>query len=213
MTNAELRQFLQAKSACAAAMDWLDDRDSSQMWAECRRPDWLLWWAGQAVSRQDLVLAACDCAETALRFVPEGEDRPRLAIETARRWARGEATVKEVDAARAAAISAYIGAGYAASYAALTAYATPAPFAALAAAAAAEEAASAAARDAANAAYAANAAAYASDAAARAACASDAAAYAAYVADAAARAAYAANATMCQLIRDRWPECPLPEDA
>jgi hypothetical protein len=177
MTNEKLRQFLISRSACPAFMDWLGKRDSAQMWAECRRPDWLLWWAGQAVSRQELVLAACDCAETALRYVSEVEDRPRLAIETARRWARGEATVKEVDAARVAAISAYINAGYAASFAALTAYATPAPFAAHSAAVAAKEAARAAA-------HAPNAAAAAND---------------------------AAYAEMCQLIRQRWPECPLPE--
>ena len=178
MTNEKLRQFLTSRDACSSAMNWLGDRDSDQMWAECERPDWLLWWAGQVVSRQELVLAACDCAETALRYVPEGEDRPRLAIDAARRWARGEATVKEVDAARAAAIAAYINAGYAASYAALTAYATPAPYAAHSAAAAAEEAARAAAR-----------------------------------ADDYAATHAAADATMCQLIRDRWPECPLPEEA
>ena len=140
MTNEKLRQFLASRDACPAFMDWLGKRDSAQMWAECRRPDWLIWWAGQAVSRQELVLAACDCAETALRYVSEVEDRPRRAIETARRWATGEATVEEVDAARAAAISAYINAGYAASFAALTAYATPAPFAAHSAAVAAKEA-------------------------------------------------------------------------
>jgi hypothetical protein len=210
MTNAELREFLISREACLAAMNWLGKRDSDQMWSECERPDWLLWWAGQVVSRQELVLAACDCAETALHRVPEGEDRPRLAIDAARRWARGEVTVKEVDAARAAAISSYINAGYAASYAALTAYATPAPFAALAAAAAAEEAARAAARDAADAAAYAAYAADAADAAARAAYAAARAARAARAAD---RAAYAANATMCQIIRDRWPNCPLPEEA
>jgi hypothetical protein len=177
MTNEKLRQFLASRDACPAFMDWLGKRDSAQMWAECRRPDWLIWWAGQAVSRQELVLAACDCAETALRYVSEVEDRPRRAIETARRWATGEATVEEVDAARAAAISAYINAGYAASFAALTAYATPAPFAAHSAAVAAKEAARAAA-------HAANAAAAAND---------------------------AAYAEMCQIIRARWPECPLPE--
>jgi len=158
MKNEELRQFLTSRHACRAAMDWLGDRDSSQMWADCERPDWLLWWAGQVVSRQELVLAACDCAETALRFVPQGEDRPRLAIETARRWAKGEATVEEVRAAAAAACAAD------------AAYAVYA-------------------------AYAADAAAYAADAAACAVYAADAAAY----------------ATMCRLIRARWPECPLPE--
>jgi len=178
MTNEKLREFLTYRDACQSAMNWLGDRDSARMWAECERPDWLLWWAGQVVSRQELVLAACDCAETALRYVPEGEDRPRLAIETARRWARGEATVKEVDAARYAALASYINAGYAAGYAALTAYATPAPYAAHSAAAAAEEATRAAAR-----------------------------------ADAYAATPAAANAAMCQLIRTRWPECPVPEEA
>jgi hypothetical protein len=46
-----------------------------------------------------VVRAACDCARTALRYVPGGEDRPRLAIETAEAWCRGEATEQEVCAA------------------------------------------------------------------------------------------------------------------
>jgi len=202
MNNAELRAFLKNRLACKAGMDWLGKRDSSQMWAECKRPDWLLWWAGQVVSRQELVLAACDCAETALRYVPEGEDRPRLAIETARRWARGEADVQEVRAARAAA-------GYAAAAAAVDA-AAYAVYAAAVAADAADAAARAAAGYAA-AAAAVDAAAYAVYAAAAAADAADAGAAAAYAATYAAEAA--ANATMCQLIRSRWPECPVPEEA
>ena len=48
-------------------------------------------------------LLACDFAETALKYVPAGEDRPRLAIETARRFVAGSATCEELDAARAAA--------------------------------------------------------------------------------------------------------------
>ncbi len=184
MKNAELRQFLASRSACQPAMDWLGDRDSGQMWADCERPDWLLWWAAHAVPRQELVLAACDCAELALRFVPANEHRPRLAIETARRWATGEATVEEVRAARAAADDA-----------------ADAAYAARAGARAAADAVAAAAAYAA-----ADAAAYA--------------ARAAYHADEPFRGAYAAlraanvtYATVCQLIRQRWPECPLPEVA
>lgn len=41
-------------------------------------------------------LLACDFAERALRFIPAGEDRPRLAIETARKFAKGEATLGEL---------------------------------------------------------------------------------------------------------------------
>ena len=123
MTNAELRQFLTARSACRDAMDWLGGRDSAQMWAECQRPDWLLWWAGQIVPRRDLVLAACDCVETALQFVPADEHRPRLAIETARRWAHGEATLDEVAAAAHAAHAAAYAAAFAADLAAYAAHA------------------------------------------------------------------------------------------
>jgi hypothetical protein len=137
MKNEELRQFLESIDACQPAMDWLGDRDSDQMWADCERPDWLLWWAAHVVPRQELVLAACDCAELALRYVPEGEHRPRLAIETARRWARGEATVEEVRAADAAALAAFLSAADAAAWAALTAFAPRASDAALTAARAA----------------------------------------------------------------------------
>jgi hypothetical protein len=34
-----------------------------------------------------VVRLACQCARTALQYVPNGEDRPRLAIEAAERWA------------------------------------------------------------------------------------------------------------------------------
>ena len=48
-------------------------------------------------------LLACDFAETALKYVPAGEDRPRLAIETARRFVAGSATCEELAAAGDAA--------------------------------------------------------------------------------------------------------------
>ena len=46
---------------------------------------------------------ACNFAESALKYVPGGEDRPRQAIETARRYARGEVTEDELEAASSAA--------------------------------------------------------------------------------------------------------------
>ena len=48
-------------------------------------------------------LMACDFAGAVLVHIPAGEDRPRLAIECARRFAAGEATREEMDAARDAA--------------------------------------------------------------------------------------------------------------
>jgi hypothetical protein len=77
-----------------------------RMWEECRDARVLLRvLACQIRKRGDaahraLVLATGACARTALEYVPAGEDRPRLAIETAERWARGEATLDEVRRAK-----------------------------------------------------------------------------------------------------------------
>jgi hypothetical protein len=64
---------------CEEAIAWLRTQpaDIVTAWNACERADWLLWLAGRAgVEPPLLVLAACDCARTALRFVPAGEDRP-----------------------------------------------------------------------------------------------------------------------------------------
>ena len=92
-----------------------DGADAEAMLRACERVD-----------RRRLVLAACACARTVLHLVPAGEDRPRVAIETAERWARGEATLDEVQRAREAAWGAYYdddatAATYAAAYAAAAA--------------------------------------------------------------------------------------------
>jgi hypothetical protein len=48
------------------------------------------------VERRRIVMAACDCAEMALNLVPSGEERPRIAIETARAWCLGRASTDDV---------------------------------------------------------------------------------------------------------------------
>ena len=96
-------------SACADAKAWAREQPSYRAaWTYCERGDWMLWLAGrlsskpESASRRKLVLCACACARTALRFVPNGETRPRVTIETAERWARGEHGVT-LEAVRAAA--------------------------------------------------------------------------------------------------------------
>lgn len=88
-----------ALDPCDSARKWMMSAHSGSaydMWRRCDRGDWLLWLAARAgVDRRLVVLAACDCAETALVRVPAGEERPRIAIETARLWARGGATIAE----------------------------------------------------------------------------------------------------------------------
>ena len=98
MTINNVVDFGKSKGACVEALRWLSTQtDAEQAWLTCERPDWMIWYAARrGVDRNVLVRIACDCARTALRFVPAGEDRPRIAIETTERWIAGEATIAEV---------------------------------------------------------------------------------------------------------------------
>ena len=124
-----------------------------------------LWALRKFMTNRQLHIFACDVAESVLHLVPEGEDRPRNAIEIRRRWLRGEASDDERSAAAAAADAA----AYADASAAAAAAADAAAYADASADAAAYADASAAAYAAADAAAAAAAAAAAYAAAAAAA--------------------------------------------
>jgi hypothetical protein len=137
INNKTLRRLLIRLQACREAIDWLGDRDLHTAIAECEHADWMLWLAAQMINRkgwlthQEVVWLACQCARTALRHIPKGEDRPRIAIETAERWTQGKASIKEVREAVSAAYAAAhaaeaASAAYAASAAAHAAYAVSA---------------------------------------------------------------------------------------
>ena len=119
-------ETLERLKACPEAVGWVGDRSPEAAWQECERGDWLLWVSAKIdVPRPLVVLAACGCARLALRYVPEGEDRLRVAIETAEAWARGgpdapslDAVRDTADAANAANAAAYYAAADAATYAA-----------------------------------------------------------------------------------------------
>jgi hypothetical protein len=74
-----LRQF----GACQGALDWLAANQRPtflEVWNECPRGDWLIWLAARAgIDRRLIVLAACDCAETSVSYVPASDERPRVA--------------------------------------------------------------------------------------------------------------------------------------
>jgi hypothetical protein len=191
----ELSTILIRTGACLDARIWAKTQpDLETAWRECKRSDWMLWLLAWTTLNQDdsrLRLMACDFAEAVLIYVPACEDRPRRAIECARRFAAGDATRAEMDAAGAAAGDAARAAG--------------------AAARAAGAAAGAAARDAALAAWAAaGAAGDAAWAAGDAAWAAWAAAWAAWAAAGAAAgdAWDAARAAQSDIIRRYFPECP-----
>ncbi len=91
---------LERFSPCADALAWARTQPSAAAaWQACERGDWMLWILGKqsgpvgSASRRKLVLAACACARLSLANVKAGENRPRIAIETAEAYARGEGGV------------------------------------------------------------------------------------------------------------------------
>jgi hypothetical protein len=164
MKKSKLQTHLETLVACEGAKEWSKELTAKVTWEKCSRPDWLLWWAARTTknSKQSIVRVAAQCARLSLKYVPEGEDRPRLAIESAEKWAENptqENAKAAADAARAAAYAAYAAdaAAYAARAAAYAAYAADAADAYAADAYAADAYAADAARAAAYAAYAADA--------------------------------------------------------
>lgn len=129
-------------SPCCEAMGWARGYPSlAEAWAVCPRGDWMLWLAGKfagepwSKGRKRLVLAACECARLSLPYTQDV--RVLRCIETAERWARGEATREELIEARQRALTS------ASAYAASAATAAATAAAATAAAAASAYAASA----------------------------------------------------------------------
>lgn len=119
---------LRGLGVCEEVLAWVRTQpDPGTAWRTCPRGDWMLWLCGRLTgqdsdSLKTLVLCAAQCARLRLADVPAGEDRPRVAIETAENWARGNTGVTDVrhaaDAvADAAATVTYAGA-YAVAYAA-----------------------------------------------------------------------------------------------
>lgn len=71
--------------------------DPASAFLACERADWLLSvLASNDADPQVLALTICDCVEDVLVYLPSDEPRPRLALQLARAWARGEATASEV---------------------------------------------------------------------------------------------------------------------
>ena len=149
------QDHLRQIGACSKAREWAEGMDANRAWETCHKADWLLWWIARDMPevQRDIVWVACKIARLVLHLVPAGEDRPRLAIEAAEKWAddpteenlaavrvaRRNAAAAAADAAYAAAAAAAADAAYAAAYAAAAAaaYADAADAAAAAADAAA----------------------------------------------------------------------------
>ncbi len=113
LLNLSPAEFCAATEACPAGRDWaLTQPTMSDVWDNCPRVDWLLWIADKMGKKPDdrtLRRFAVWCA----RNTPLSDGRktgdlltdPRslAALEVAERFADGQATNDELDAARAAA--------------------------------------------------------------------------------------------------------------
>ena len=103
MTETQLR--LQELEACREAIEWLGNRSLEEGWQVCPRADWMLWLVGKVARKftPQMRICTCEIVRTQLHLIPQGEDRPRITVETAERHARGEATDEELATAEAMA--------------------------------------------------------------------------------------------------------------
>ena len=115
--------LLKRLEACGEFRSWASTQpDLETCWATCNRPDWMIWLLHELGHQDDKAyrLYACWC----VRNTPLADgrtvwdlltdERSRTAVEVAERFARGEATSEEWDAARAAAWDAVWDAAWAA---------------------------------------------------------------------------------------------------
>jgi len=93
---------------CDPAIKWLGGKSYRDAYETCPRGDWLLWLVHELkIDLRKIALAACECIELGYKFLPDGEYRARIAVETWRAWVRGEATLEEVRSAADAAHAAF----------------------------------------------------------------------------------------------------------
>jgi hypothetical protein len=137
MMTTEFQQWLRQKDACDEGVGWAAGLTPEQAWATCQKSDWMLWGLKRIGYADDrtLRLFACWCVRQVWDRLTD--PRSRAAVETAERYARGDATEEELAAACRSASSAASYAYAYASAAAAYAYASAVASAATAAASAA----------------------------------------------------------------------------
>ena len=69
----EFQSWLDLVGACAEARNWAGSRSAEEAWTQCKRADWLMWWAARRnVKRKILVRLACRFAREVLEL-PSGK--------------------------------------------------------------------------------------------------------------------------------------------
>lgn len=120
-------EFLANKSPCREGLDFAIQFDTmADVWDACEQPGWMFWIIRRTtpLTKKQSVQMSVAFSEPRLDCVPEGEDRPRNAIEAANKWLK-DPTEENRIAASVAVKAAYCAARAAAdfSYAEAAAYA------------------------------------------------------------------------------------------
>jgi len=100
----DIQEFCERFGACEKCRRWALDNcaDMAEVW-EKTKPEWVLWIATRHGVLDDCTLRLLTCWSVRQVWHLLTDDRSRWAVETAERFARGEATKEELVAAEAAA--------------------------------------------------------------------------------------------------------------
>ena len=92
-----MQTILERLGACAEAREWVGDRTLEQAWAECERPDWMLWiharsksadgHAYAALAKKWEAAAAARAAEADAAWARAARARAARAAEADAAWA------------------------------------------------------------------------------------------------------------------------------
>ena len=99
-----MKEILDRLGACRVAREWVGDRTLAEAWAECDRPDWLLWLHSRSVSADAAgysalsdkwAEAAAEAAEAEAAAAEAGKQAAMDGANSARVWATDEWAVDE----------------------------------------------------------------------------------------------------------------------
>ena len=115
MNALQFAEYLKSINACDPACKWQEGKDLETVWNTCERGDWMIWLlvnSENEVTDRELRLIAVKCARQVQHLMKDG--RSINALDVAERFANGEATQEELNAAGDAARAAWAAAGDAA---------------------------------------------------------------------------------------------------
>lgn len=115
MNAEQFYDFCKSKNACEEVLKWITSKSLDEFWQTCERGDWMMWliYNGKYdISNKTLRLLAVRFAREVQHLMTD--QRSINALDVAERFANGEATEEELDAAWASAWATSAAAGAAA---------------------------------------------------------------------------------------------------